>query len=68
MEAGMRESTAVLHHFPNQLAELGITSAPIEAWKCNFPTFKEVMTDQPTNRPSKKDKHKANSFEEEERS
>ena len=26
------------------------TSAPKGAWKCNFPTFQEIMTNRPTNR------------------
>ena len=25
------------------------TSAQIGAWKCNFPQFNDIMTDQPTN-------------------
>ena len=25
------------------------TSAPIGAWKCNFPTYNAIMKDQPTN-------------------
>ena len=27
-------------------------SAPIEAWKCNFPLFWEIMTDHQTDRPT----------------
>ena len=27
-----------------------LTSAPGEAWKCNFWPFEEIMTDWPTNR------------------
>ena len=27
-----------------------ITTAPIGAWKCNFPPFLEIMTDRPTDR------------------
>ena len=28
------------------------TSALIGAWKCNFPQFNEIMTDQPANQPT----------------
>ena len=27
-------------------------SAPIGAWKCNFPPFHEIMTDSPTDHPT----------------
>ena len=49
-----QELTHLVHHLRHQLEtifrfDLEFTSAPIVAWMCNIPLYKEIMTDRPTN-------------------